>query len=107
MGHRQEVHVCSCSICQQHPRGLVAREHRAINRLVAVADERLRRLLVGFFARQRGRGGIVELERITGIDRNTIAKGQKELGQAKLLPPDRIRQPGAGRKALEEKCPGS
>ena len=35
----------------------------------------MRRLLAGFFARQKGRGGIVELERITGIDRNTVAKG--------------------------------
>ena len=32
-----------------------------INRLLAVADERLRRLLAGFFARQRGRGGLFEL----------------------------------------------
>jgi hypothetical protein len=107
MGHRQDVHLCSCSICQEHPRALVAHEHRTINRLVAAADERLRRLLVGFFARQKGRGGIVELERITGIDRNTIAKGQKELRQTKPLPPDRIRRPGAGRKMWEAKRPGS
>jgi len=100
------VHVCSCSACRQRPRALVAREHRTINRLLAAADERLRRLLVGFFARQRGPGGIVALERITGIDRNTIAKGRKELCQAKTLPPGRIRRPGAGRKTLEEKCPG-
>lgn len=106
MRHRQDVHVCSCSICQQHPRAGVAREHRTINRLLAAADERLRRLLAGFLARQRGTGGIVEMERITGIDRNTIAKGQKELRQAKPLPPDRIRCPGAGRKRLEQKRPG-
>jgi hypothetical protein len=106
MRERQDVHVCSCSICEQHPRAVVAREHRIINRLLASADERLRRLLVGFFARQRGPGGIVELERITGIDRNTIAKGQKELCQATPLPPERIRRPGAGRKTLEEKRPG-
>jgi hypothetical protein len=85
----------------------VAREHRTINRLLAAADERLRRLLVGFFARQRGPGGICELERITGIDRNTIAKGQRELGRAKPLSPGRIRRPGAGRKAVEQKRPGS
>jgi hypothetical protein len=105
--HRQEVHVCSCSICQQQPRSVVAREHRTINQLLDAADERLRRLLVGFFARQRGRGGIAELERITGIDRNTIAKGQRELGQRKPLSARRIRRPGAGRKMVEEKRPGS
>jgi len=106
MPQRQDVHICSCSLCRQRPRALVAREHRAINRLLAAADERLRRLLVGFFARQRGSGGIAELERITGIDRNTIAKGQRELCRRKPLPTDRIRRPGAGRKMLEEKCPG-
>ena len=106
MGRPRDIHVCSCSICRDHPRASVAREHRAINRLLAVADERLRRLLVGFFARQRGPGGIVELERITGIDRNTIAKGRKEVCQAKRVPLDRVRRSGAGRKSVEEKRPG-
>jgi hypothetical protein len=106
MRHRDDVHVCSCSVCQRHPRAVLAREHRTINRLLAAADERLRRLLVGFFARQRGPGGIVELERITGIDRNTIAKGQRELRQAKPRFPGWIRPPGAGRKPVEEKRPG-
>jgi hypothetical protein len=105
--HRQGVHLCPCSVCQQRPRSSVAREHRTINQLLAVADERLRRLLAGFFARQKGRGGIVELERVTGIDRNTIAKGLREISQAKLLSPGRVRRPGAGRKTVEEKHPGS
>jgi hypothetical protein len=106
-GHRQDFHVCSCSMCRQHPRSRAAREHRLINQLLAVADERLRRLLAGFLARQRGRGGVAQLSRITGLDRNTIAKGQKELSQAKWFSADRIRRPGAGRKRVEEKRPGS
>jgi hypothetical protein len=106
-GRRHAVHVCSCSLCTPHPRAAAAREHRIINELLAAADERLRRLLVGFFARQRGPGGIAELERITGIDRNTIAKGQRELRQAKLLSSGRIRRTGAGRKMVEETRPGS
>src|SRR5438477_13194614 len=103
---KQCIHVCRCPICQQHPRSLVAREHRIINQLLAAADERMRRLLAGFFARQWGRGGILEIERISGIDRNTIAKGRRELSQAKRSWPCRIRQPGAGRKTVEEKRPG-
>lgn len=106
-GHRPVVHECSCPVCQEHPRAVVAREHRTINQLLAAADERLRRLLVGFFARQRGPGGIAELERITGIDRNTIAKGLRELGHAKPLSASRVRRLGAGRKPVEEKRPGS
>ncbi len=104
---RPEVHVCPCSICQHHPRSAVAREHRTINQLLAAADERLRRLLAGFFARQRGRGGIALLERITGSDRNTIARGQRELGQTKRSLAGRSRRRGAGRKRVEEKHPGS
>jgi len=103
---RPIVHVCPCSVCRQHPRAAVAREHRTINQLLAAADERLRRLLAGFFARQRGPGGIVQMEQITGIDRNTIAKGRRELGKAKSPSLGRIRRPGAGRKPLEEKHPG-
>ena len=102
----QRIHVCPCSVCQQHPRSQVAREHRTINQLLAAADERLRRLLAGFFARQKGRGGIAELERISGIDRNTIAKGRRELCQANPAL-GFIRRPGAGRKTVEEKRPGS
>lgn len=104
--NKLHVHLCRCEICQQHPRGALAREHRIINQLLAAADERMRRLLAGFFARQKGRGGILELERISGMDRNTIAKGQRELSEAKRNWPCRIRQPGAGRKTVEEKRPG-
>ncbi len=77
-----------------------------INRLLAVADERLRRLLAGFFARQRGRGGLFELERISGIDRNTIAKGVRELAGPMPVPAERNRRSGAGRKRVEVKVPG-
>ena len=106
-GQRPDVHVCSCRSCQQLPRGAVAREHRVMNQLLALADERLRRLLAGLFARQRGRGGVSEVARITGLDRNTIAKGQKELFQVQPDAPSRIRKPGAGRKLVEQKRPGS
>lgn len=100
--HRRLVHVCACLPCRQHPHGRVAREHRTLNRLLAASDERTRRLLAGFLARQHGRGGIALLARITGLDRNTIARGWRELrhpdhGEA------RIRRPGAGRPWVEKK----
>jgi hypothetical protein len=41
---------CTCSHCQQNPNSPIAGQHRSINRLVALADERSRRLLVGFLA---------------------------------------------------------
>jgi DNA-binding phage protein len=71
-----------------------------------MADERLRRLLAGFVARQRGRGGVSQVARITGLARNTIAKGQSELSSGRLARTDRIREAGAGRKTVEAKHPG-
>ena len=100
---RRAVHVCTCTTCQQHPQNSAAREHRRINRLVAVADERTRRLLVGYLARQHGRGGIAHFARITGLDPNTIARGQRELRHARPTPAHRIRRPGAGQPRAEKK----
>ena len=100
-------HSCPCRSCQRDPDGPTAERHRSINRLVAVADERSRRLLVGFLAEQHGRGGISLLSRITGMDRNTIARGLLELHSDPPLPPGRIRHRGGGRKPVEVAVPGS
>ena len=104
--HRRVVHACDCSACQRHPNGQIAREHRTLNRLFAAADERTRRLLAGFLARQHGRGGIALLARVTGLNRNTIAHGKRELRRPSGLPPGRIRRPGAGRPRSEIKAQG-
>jgi hypothetical protein len=101
------LHVCTCDRCRRYPHGSAAREHRRINRLLAAADERLRRLLAGFLAHQQGRGGVSLLARITGLDRNTIARGQRELRRRSARPAPRIRRPGAGRPRAEKKVPAS
>ena len=101
------MHHCDCPHCRRQPDRPVAQEHWAINRLVACADERSRRLLVGFLAQQHGRGGITLLAQITGLDRNTIALGLRELYQLEPTHPGRLRQPGAGRKRAEATHPGS
>ncbi len=103
---RRGVHACECSACRQHPNGRVAREHRALNRLIAATDERTRRLLAGFFSRQYGRGGITLLARVTGLDRNTIARGRREL-RWPWRSSARIRRPGGGRPHVEKKAQGS
>jgi hypothetical protein len=99
------LHRCGCAACHREPDAAVAREHRAINRLVACTDERRRRLVVGLLAEQYGRGGIALLARITGMDRNTIARGRRELYQSDPASPDRVRRPGAGRKRVEVSSP--
>ena len=45
------------------------------------------------------------MARITGLDRNTIARGRRELDQPDLLPPGRVRRPGAGPKPVEARRP--
>ena len=100
------VHPCGCSICRLHPHSQIAREHRTLNRLVVSVDERARRHLVGFLALQQGHGGIAALARITGLDRNTIARGQRELRQRPRARGQRIRRRGAGRPRAETTVPG-
>lgn len=103
----RKVHRCQCIGCQQHPHSKTAREHRAINRLLVRLDERSRRQVVGLLAQQHGDGGISLMSRVTGLDRNTIARGRGELRCHNRLAPERIRQPGAGRKPIETTNPGS
>jgi DNA-binding phage protein len=95
-------HRCDCSECHQHPRGATARAHRAINRLVATLDERRRRLFVAFLARAQGRGSLRRLARITGLSRNTIRRGLRDWQGPSLIPGQRIRCPGGGRKPVEK-----
>jgi DNA-binding phage protein len=96
---------CPCEHCQLESQGARAREHQLINQLVAILDERSRRLSVASLALQQGRGGLTQLARITGLSRNTIRRGIHEL----LHPPpdlsDRIRRNGGGRKLIVKKAP--
>jgi hypothetical protein len=103
---RRLVHACECQTCRRYPKGRVAREHRTLNRLIAASDERTRRLLAGFLARQHGKGGIALLARITGLDRDTVACGRCELRQP-FRSSGRIRRPGAGGQRVEKKVPRS
>jgi hypothetical protein len=68
-------------------------------------NERARRLWAAAEARSLGRGGISAVAAATGIARDTIRLGIRELGQPSdprqdEPPPSRVRHPGAGRKPL-------
>jgi hypothetical protein len=67
-------------------------------KLRPVMTERSRRIWAATEAQALGRGGISAVSRATGIDRNTIAKGLKELGSPETLAPERVRRAGGGRK---------
>ena len=103
---QSKVHQCICETCQQHPYIAVAKEHQAINRVVAGLDEKNRRRFVGLLARQWGRGGIARLIEITGISRNTICRGLAEVHRVDRTTAQRVRQPGAGRPLVEKNSPG-
>ena len=66
--------------------------------LLPTFSERMRRLWAGTEARALGRGGIAILVRATGLARNTVVRGLRELDEDSPLDPARVRRPGAGRK---------
>ena len=96
---------CGCRVCKLHPRSAEAAEHRKINRLLSVLDEKSARRVVGLLAEQEGHGGIARLSRITGMSRTTILAGKRELAQGDPFAGERVRRPGGGRKTLEKKDP--
>jgi hypothetical protein len=110
MSHMNEwpiSHRCRCLTCRQQPDSPAAEAHRAINRFLASADERSRRLLAGSLALPHGRGGIALAALITGLSPHTIRRGLHELAQGTSLPRGRVRRPGGGRKPVGKKVPRS
>jgi len=75
--------------------------------LAPFLNERMRRLVVGAEATALGYGGVSIVSRITGLSREVIAQGAKELQEPQPAPPERgrIRKPGGGRKATVLKDP--
>jgi hypothetical protein len=73
--------------------------------VVPVLDERQRRLVAGGVARALGRGGPTRVSEASGLSRNTVIAGVKELA-AGAGPSDRVRAPGAGRRFLIDEQPG-
>ena len=104
-GSGRAAHACSCEVCRQHPYSMIAKEHRAINRVLIGLDERNQQRFVGVLASQRG--NILELSQITGLSRNTIYRGQSEVQYPRRNPALGIRQSGAGRWLVEKKDPKS
>jgi hypothetical protein len=78
--------------------------------LAPMLNERARRLWAATEARSLGRGGPVAVIAATGMSSATVYKGIHELEDAEAgrptLSPDRIRQPGGGRKRAVDQQPG-
>jgi DNA-binding phage protein len=89
----------------EHRDGRIAEVARRFGLLAPRLDERRRRLLAAAEAVALGRGGITCVARATGMARQAIAAGVSELGAPEVLPTDRIRQPGGGRKRTVDTDP--
>lgn len=98
--NHRPVFQCACDTCQHHPFSAPAKEHRAINRVMATLDEKNRRRFVGLLALQGSSGGVSVLATITGLSRNTIRRGREEIQHGE--PAERVRRPGAGRVLFEK-----
>ena len=71
--------------------------------LEPVIDERTRRLLVAAESSALGPGGISIVSQATGVSRQVIRQGLRELKEAPVPPAGRIRRVGGGRKKSREK----
>jgi hypothetical protein len=81
-------------------------KHENWLKVLALADEALKRKLAAAKALDLGWGGISTVTRITGMSPTTIRKGIHELDNLeKLEQPKRIRKTGGGRKRVEIKNP--
>jgi transposase len=73
--------------------------------IAPLLNERARRLWAATESREIGYGGDAVVSSATGLARETIRKGRRELEEG-LGCTDRVRGPGAGRPAIEKSQPG-
>jgi transposase len=73
--------------------------------LEKVLDEKSRRLVAAAECKAWGPGGISAVSQATGVSRQVIRRGLKELEQPATRPVGRIRRPGGGRKKVKQKDP--
>lgn len=98
------IHACECLICQAASNPAVVRRHYHINLLLSRLTEPQRRWYVGFLSQELDSPGERQLVLITGLARNTIQRGRRELvaGFADLSATQQQRA-GAGRPVAEKK----
>jgi transposase len=81
----------------------IAAVRRRFHSLEKVLDEKSRRMLAAAESKEWGSGGISAVSRATGVSRQVIRRGLRELEQDPTHPGGRIRRPGGGRKSIRQK----
>jgi transposase len=79
---------------------------KKIKTMVALLDEKQKRIFLALEANALGRGGVKLIHEISGALQTTIIRGKKELAEGKIENIKRVRRPGGGRKKLTEKYEG-
>jgi hypothetical protein len=104
----QEIHQCSCEICQKEETSPLKTLHHRMNVLMSRLDEQQRRWYAAIEADKIGHGGTKQVAKITGLNVNTIRRGRRELANGlEERPSDQVRLPGGGRKPVEKKTRAS
>lgn len=88
-------------------------EKKFVSIMMAILDEKERRIFLGAYSECLGYGGITELSQLTGVSRTTITEGRKNSREIEGKPTARgtgkkeskVRAAGAGRKSSTEKYP--
>lgn len=107
-GLSSSVHQCQCRTCQEGRDLTIMEYHHTINLLLSRLNEPQRRWYVATLAQGPHAISLRELTRITGLDRNTIRRGCREVADGCAeLPSERQRRVGGGRPAAEKKIPPS
>ncbi len=100
----EAVRACHCAGCQGTVPFAGREHHRRMNLLLSRLNEAQRRWYVAVEAQRLGSGADQLLYQITGVDEKTIRRGREELAASLAeQPPERVRQPGAGRPTAEKK----
>jgi hypothetical protein len=104
----QSVHMCECAICQAATDPAITHRHAQINLFLSRLTEPQRRWYVGLLSQEPESPSDRQLALITGLDKNTIQRGRRELETGLAdVPPLRQRRGGAGRPRAEKKTRNS
>ena len=96
-------HLCTCTVCRDHPYSITAKEHRAINRVLVTLNEKSGGRFVGLLALQWGSGSVERLSEITGLSSETNWRGRAEVQKVeRASTAQRVRGSGAGRLGVEK-----
>ena len=99
-----DVHRCECARCQAEAPHADRVLHEQMNLLLSRLGEAERRWYAAVEANRLGHGGVRLVAQITGLDEQTIRRGQAEVaGSLAEVPIKRQRRSGGGRRLVEKK----